>query len=558
MTIQTNRINSATNFAFSTIAENGLTVQTGDLLSLNEGGFITKATPWSVIFGISHTKNSFPSDNEENHKMRVEYSPIIFENSYKMKVPGGDTSKIKIGKFYKIDQNQEIDASTASPSVGQLMVQDVFSTYVEVRFVSSVGLNVDNYEDVKLVRIEPQENDTAMSVVSDAPHGDNTTGVYKFIMSNGDIVIGDFSQLNWRNKDLDLKKINVREEVNTEKIVSNNAELENANINTAHVKTLNMKEEGAGVIDANEVKATKATINEATFTGTATTTDQTFPTYQARSEKEQPNGYAALDQDGKIKETQYHEGMIKCMKWRGERDPQSGLLPSNPVHGDTYLVHSNGVINGNQWTKGDLLVYDGANNGEWNRVPVGDTKGMEVIKNKTEAIDLQNPSKEKYTSEFSVAKVANDILTKINEINITVSDHKEKIEQTYSKTEVLFLINKTFDAIKDSIALLQNQVNYQNFITKLVESLKKGGLTKDQIEAILGVGNFFVEATLTNANSVEVVDARITQTTFVSAIVPDDAKGHITVEVQNGKIIVRSSKTETSARVSILLTTAKS
>lgn len=405
--------------------------------------------------------------------MRVEYSPIIFENSYKMKVPSGDTSKIKIGKFYKIDQNQEIDVSTASPSVGQLMVQDVFATYVEVRFVSSVGLNVDNYEDVKLVRIEPQENDTAMSVVSDAPHEDNTTGVYKFIMSNGDIVIGDFSQLNWRNKDLDLKKINVREEITTEKIVSNNAELENANVNTAHIKTLNMKEEGAGVIDANEVKATKATINEATFTGTATTTDQTFPTYQARSEKEQPNGYAALDQDGKIKETQYHEGMIKCMKWRGERDPQSGLLPSNPVHGDTYLVHSNGVINGNQWAKGDLLVYDGANNGEWNRVPVGDTKGMEVIKNKTEAIDLQNPSKEKYTSEFSVAKVTNDILTKINAINITVSGHKEKIEQTYNKTEVLFLINKTFDAIKDSIALLQNQVNYQNFITKLVESLKK-------------------------------------------------------------------------------------
>lgn len=551
MPLQSNRINSATSFAFSTIAENGLIVQTGDLLSLNQNGFITKAKSNSVIIGICNTKNAFPANNETEEQFRVEYSPIVWENSYKMKI-STDTSTIKVGQFYKITDNQEIDLATASPSVGQFMVQDVFSTYLEVRFVSSVGLAVPQYEDVRLVKVEPITTLTPDGHIDEAAF----EGKYKFTMSNGTIIEWDFWLLNWRNKDIVFKKITVNEEISTEKMVAKTTEVETGNITTANIKTLNMKEEWS-LIDAKEIKAEKATLSGLKIEWVATVDDNTFPTYQARSEKEQPNGYAALDQNGKIKETQYHEGMIKCMKWRGERDPQSGLLPTNPVHWDTYLVHANGVINGNKWTKGDLLVYDGANNGEWNRVPVGDTEGLELVKNKVDALDFNNPSREKYPSELAVVEKFRLIDEAIKTNKDNIATHQQKILDMYNKTEVLFLINKTFDAIKDAIALLQNQVNYQNFITKLIESLKNGGLTKEQIEAILGAGNFFVEGIISNSNTATVSDPRITEKTFVSAIVPDNAKWHISVEVQTGKIIISSTKTETNVPVSVLLTNKK-
>lgn len=180
MPLQSNRINSATSFAFSTIAENGLVVQTGDLLSLNQNGFITKAKSNSVIIGICNTKNSFPANNETEEQLRVEYNPIIWENSYKMKI-STDTSNIKVGQFYKITDNQEIDLATASPSVGQFMVQDVFSTYLEVRFVSSVGLAVPQYEDVRLVKVEPITTLTPDGHIDE----DAFEGKYKFTMSNG-------------------------------------------------------------------------------------------------------------------------------------------------------------------------------------------------------------------------------------------------------------------------------------------------------------------------------------------------------------------------------------
>ena len=169
-------------------------------------------------------------------------------------------------------------------------------------------------------------------------------------------------------------------------------------------------------------------------------------------------------------------------------------------------------------------MYDGANNGEWNRVPVGDTEGLELIKNKVDALDFNNPSREKYPSELAVVEKFKLIDEAIKTNRENIATHQQKILDMYNKTEVLFLINKTFDAIKDAIALLQNQVNYQNFITKLIESLKNGGLTKEQIEAILGAGNFFVEGIISNSNTATVSDPRITDKTFVSAIVPDNAK----------------------------------
>ena len=49
--------------------------------------------------------------------------------------------------------DQKIDLSTESPSVGQFMVQDINDAYIEVRFVSNQGLHVPQYQYVRLESI---------------------------------------------------------------------------------------------------------------------------------------------------------------------------------------------------------------------------------------------------------------------------------------------------------------------------------------------------------------------------------------------------------------------
>lgn len=70
------------------------------------------------------------------------------------------TGDVKVGYFYSITADGKIDASTQSPSVGQLMVQDIYESYIEVRFVSNQGLFVPQYEDTKFQSVRPANPDS--------------------------------------------------------------------------------------------------------------------------------------------------------------------------------------------------------------------------------------------------------------------------------------------------------------------------------------------------------------------------------------------------------------
>ena len=94
-----------------------------------------------------------------------------------MEVAGGDTSGIVVGQFYTMDSNQKLDPTTGSPSVGQFMVQDIYSNCVDVRFVTNLGLAIPQYEDVRLVAVYPTN-----------PSSTPFDGQYTFELSNGDTV----------------------------------------------------------------------------------------------------------------------------------------------------------------------------------------------------------------------------------------------------------------------------------------------------------------------------------------------------------------------------------
>ena len=192
--VKTSRINTVS-FSYSSIAKNSLVVKPGDLLTLVDGDdgkrYIDIATPSSIIFWICDDKASFPETNETKEKFRVNYTPVAWDNTYKM-----DKSwdwDVKVGYFYKITNDWKIDVSTASASVGQLMVQDIYDSYIEVRFVSNQGLFVPQYEDTKLVSVEETN-----------PDSDPFDGLYTFTLSDWTEISGDFSKLAWYLGDVEI------------------------------------------------------------------------------------------------------------------------------------------------------------------------------------------------------------------------------------------------------------------------------------------------------------------------------------------------------------------
>lgn len=193
MTVKSNRINTSVSFAFANIAENSLEVKQGDLLSFTSDGFVTKATPETVIIWIANDKFSFPETNETQEQWRVDYNPVIRENTYKMEISDGDVTGIKVWYFYTMDANQKLDKSTESPSVWQFMVQDIYANCVDVRFVTNVWLAVPQYTDVRLESIAPTN-----------PDSNPFDWQYTFTLSNGDTVEWDFSDLCWYLGDVEI------------------------------------------------------------------------------------------------------------------------------------------------------------------------------------------------------------------------------------------------------------------------------------------------------------------------------------------------------------------
>lgn len=204
MTVKSNRINTSVSFAFANIAENSLEVKQWDLLSFTSDWYVTKATPSSVIIWIANDKASFPETNQTKEQRRVDYNPVIWENTYKMEVSDGDVTGIKVGHFYCMDANQKLDKSTDSPSVWQFMVQDIYANCVDVRFITNVWLAVPQYEDTKLQSIEPTN-----------PDSNPFDGLYTFTMSDGSTVEWDFSDLAWYLWDVTITgSLTVNEDLN--------------------------------------------------------------------------------------------------------------------------------------------------------------------------------------------------------------------------------------------------------------------------------------------------------------------------------------------------------
>ena len=246
MAVKSNRINTSVSFAFANIAENNLNVKTGDLLSFTADWFVTKATPSSVIIWICNDKAVFPENNQTVEQWRVDYNPVIRENTYKMEVAGGDTSGIVVGQFYTMDSNQKLDPTTGSPSVGQFMVQDIYSNCVDVRFVTNLGLAIPQYEDVRLVAVYPTN-----------PSSTPFDGQYTFELSNGDTVAWDFSDLCRWTTDIEFGgnvtidgTLNVIWDTTLWNVTAGDIEAdsvtaditsENANIETATIETANIE-----------------------------------------------------------------------------------------------------------------------------------------------------------------------------------------------------------------------------------------------------------------------------------------------------------------------------
>lgn len=187
MAVKTARINTVS-FSYSNIAKNWLVVKQGDILTLVEwaGGqmYVDLATPESLIWGICDDSKIFPEENETKEQFRVNYTPIAWDNTYKMEVSGEWTPKV--GFFYTMTADQKIDLATESQSVGQFMVQDINENYIEVRFVTNQGLHVPQYQDVRLESIREKN-----------PESNPFDGQYIFTLSNGTEIEWDFSALAW-------------------------------------------------------------------------------------------------------------------------------------------------------------------------------------------------------------------------------------------------------------------------------------------------------------------------------------------------------------------------
>ena len=326
MTVKSNRINTSVSFAFANIAENSLEVKQGDLLSFTADWFVTKATPETVIIWIANDKFSFPETNETQEQWRVDYNPVIWENTYKMEVTG-DISQVKVGHFYTMDANQKLDVSTDSPSVWQFMVQDVYANCVDVRFVTNLWLAIDQYEDVRLESIAPKN-----------PESTPFDWIYNFTLSNGTVVEWDFSDLCWWTTDIefggnvtidwnlqvvwsttlwdtttnDLTANDIQANSITADVTAENANIENANIENLNVDNMSYTnpvnfQHSIDVDEDLNVDGSAHIWGSATVDHDLTVWEQlilgpnaTAPQFVMESTRNQQNWFAGLDANGKL------------------------------------------------------------------------------------------------------------------------------------------------------------------------------------------------------------------------------------------------------------------
>ena len=269
MAVKTARINTVS-FSYSNVARNWLVCKPGDVLTLVEweGGqmYVDLATPESLIWGICDDKKVFPETNETVEQWRVNYTPIAWDNTYKMEVSWEWTPKVWY--FYTMTDDQKIDLSTESPSVGQFMVQDINDAYIEVRFVVNQGLAIPQYEDVRLESISETN-----------PDSDPFDGQYTFTLSNGTEISGDFSALAWYLGDVTItgdltvqKGITATEDIEAGGDIKATGDVEWTDVTASWTVSANAVE------STTSVTAASATISGALQAGDATLEDITAAT----------------------------------------------------------------------------------------------------------------------------------------------------------------------------------------------------------------------------------------------------------------------------------------
>jgi len=260
MAVKTARINTVS-FSYSNVAKNWLVCKPGDVLTLVEwaGGqmYVDLATPESLIWGICDDKKVFSETNETKELDRVNYTPIAWDNTYKMEVSWEGTPKV--GFFYTMTADQKIDLSTESDSVGQFMVQDINDAYIEVRFVVNQGLAVPQYSDVRLESIEETN-----------PDSDPFDGLYTFTLSNGTEISGDFSALAWYLWDVTITgDLTVQKGITATEDITTAGDVEWADVTASGTVS------GNAIESTTSITAASATISWALQAGDATLEDIT-------------------------------------------------------------------------------------------------------------------------------------------------------------------------------------------------------------------------------------------------------------------------------------------
>lgn len=185
---------------------------------------------------------------------------------------------------------------------------------------------------------------------------------------------------------------------------------------------------GTLVVNGDETHNGDATFNgDLHVTGqlTADDIDIDMSDYQKKAEKGVSNGYASLDNTGKVPMSQL-PNITGGIVYRGEWDASTGSYPANPTNWDMYYCTTAGTVGGQSYSVWDRIIYD-ADNSVWAVLP--DNYGVQSVNGRTgivvdvqditdrkNAIDLDNPATNKYLSEKAVADLVNPLIQRIEEL----------------------------------------------------------------------------------------------------------------------------------------------
>lgn len=150
--------------------------------------------------------------------------------------------------------------------------------------------------------------------------------------------------------------------------------------------------------------------------------------YQKRDEKGAANGYASLDNTGKVPNSQL-PNITGGINFKGAWNPNNGF-PSNPHNGDMYQASVSGTIAGITYNPWDRIIWSedqaqwqhlidntwvqSVNGRSWAVVDVQDTT------DRKNTVNLTTPATDKYLSEKAVADLVNPLIQRIEELEESV------------------------------------------------------------------------------------------------------------------------------------------